>query len=225
MASPPKDANKLSTERLNEAWRKTWYAIVRTLMAWLVRFKYDVKVVGKEKLPATSGGFIIASNHLSNWDPPLVALAATPICISFMAKKELFEIPVLGHAIYHLCAFSVNRQKLEVATIRSAKAVMKHSDWVLGMFPEGTRKNQGELTEAKKGIGVLAAMGKLPVLPFGVTRGGPNNKHFCVAVGDMVPYQPKENSEAYAQRIHEGMMKAKQQSLEALEAWVYPGSK
>ena len=82
-----------------------------------------------------------------------------------MAKKELFAIPVFLPIIYHLGAFPVNREKLELSTIKTAKHILGNSYWNLGIFPQGTRIFSGSLEDIKPGFGYLAKVTKSTVIP------------------------------------------------------------
>ena len=138
------------------------YTILRIIFAIFFQVLFRAKTYGKEHLPA-EGPVILAANHMSNWDPPLLA-TFLPRTVSYMAKIELFEHPVFGAAIRHCHAFPVKRGAADRGAIKAAINVLKQGR-VLGLFPEGTRSKDGKLHKAEAGVGLLAAMSGAPVVP------------------------------------------------------------
>ena len=86
---------------------------------------------------------ILASNHISYFDPFIVSWAVGRK-MAYMAKKELFETKFGRLFLNFLGAFAVNREKLEVSTIKTAIGI-KETGWVLGLFPQGTRETDGNM--------------------------------------------------------------------------------
>lgn len=136
---------------------------IKILKVALVVFK-RWEVFGKDNLPL-DGGVIITSNHSSYWDPIIVGSACSRE-VNFMAKEELFNIPVLGFLIKRLNAFPVKRNEADRTAIRKALVILKNKE-VVGIFPEGAR-NEGELLEPHLGVGLLALKAKVPVLPVAI---------------------------------------------------------
>lgn len=126
------------------------------------RIIFRIEISGRENIPKEGRG-IICSNHISNLDPIMVAIAV-PRPISFMAKKELFENKLLGKLIFSLRAFPVDRQGSDLSAIRNSLKVLKEEN-ILGIFPEGTRVENMDLESTKAGIGLIAIKGKSPVVP------------------------------------------------------------
>ena len=119
---------------------------------------YDFRVEGLENIPKT-GPLIIASNHLSNADPPAVGGFAGLVRDSrFMAKKELFEIPVLGWFFRHCGYISVDRKRAigDFGALEGAIKALQDGESIV-MFPEGTRSKTGQPQKPKSGIGLLVA--------------------------------------------------------------------
>lgn len=126
-----------------------------------------LKVVGRENVPLT-GPLIIAANHASLLDPPLLGVAA-PRVFAIMAKHELFEqkiagVRVLDKIIRGLGAFPVVREKADRKALRHAMQVLQGGQ-ALALFPEGTRTPDGELGPAEAGLGMIAHSTKAPVIP------------------------------------------------------------
>jgi 1-acyl-sn-glycerol-3-phosphate acyltransferase len=139
----------------------TFYALARFLVTTIVRALFGLRVVGAEKVPR-DGGLIVAGNHVSNLDPPVLG-CALPRPVSYMAKKELFAMPVLGPLISRLNAFPVDRQAGGTAALRGALRMLKQGRAVV-MFPEGGRNVSGT-NETKAGVAFLAAASGVAVIP------------------------------------------------------------
>lgn len=128
------------------------------LMGW--------KVQGAENMP-TAGPVILAINHVSLWDP-VVAACSVPRQVSFMAKEELFSIPILGSIFSKLGAFPVKRGQGDMNAIRQSLAVLKGGG-VLGLFPEGTRSKTGEIQKGLPGMVLLMEKSQASVVPVKVS--------------------------------------------------------
>jgi 1-acyl-sn-glycerol-3-phosphate acyltransferase len=140
----------------------TLYPIGKVVCAGFITAAFGgIRVSGAEHVPL-DGGCIIAANHISNFDPPILGVAA-PRPVSYMAKKELFAIPVLGYLIARVQAFPVDRQAGGTAALRASLRMLKEGRCV-GLFPEGGRNVEGD-KEAKGGVAFLAASSGVPVVP------------------------------------------------------------
>lgn len=124
------------------------------------------KIKGLENLPP-EGPVILAINHVSLWDP-IVAACSISRPVSFMAKEELFKVPLLGPILHRLGTFPVKRGQGDMGAIRQSLKILKEQK-VLGLFPEGTRSKTGELQKGLPGIALLMDKGKAAVLPIKVT--------------------------------------------------------
>ncbi len=120
-----------------------------------------LEVKGRENIPLDEG-VIIAPNHISYLDPPLIG-AVLPKNGTFMARKGLFEVPVL-RSLIRRAAFPVDRDKPRPSTIKQAVKRLKSKE-ILIMFPEGRRSESGELMEGKRGIGMVASISKATIIP------------------------------------------------------------
>jgi len=127
---------------------------------------YDIEVVGVDNVPK-DGALIACSNHMSNFDPILLG-AFLPRHIHFMAKRELFKIPVVGQLMKLLGAFPVNREAVEITSIKVALQTLKEGK-TLGIFAQGGRETAAlKEDEGKAGVAMFAVRGGAPVLPIGV---------------------------------------------------------
>lgn len=120
------------------------------------------KIYGSENVPKT-GSVLIVSNHASNFDPPIVAnCVGRPI--AYMAKEELFQIPIFRTVIKLYGAYPVSRGTADRTAIRSALEYLENGRAV-GVFLQGTRTPDGRITDPKRGAALLAAKAKAPLLP------------------------------------------------------------
>jgi len=135
---------------------------LKSLFAGLFGFE----VSGIEHLPPS--GCIIAANHSSYLDPPILGTATPlPRQVRFMAKSELFRVPLLGPIIIRLGAFPVIRGTPDRKAIRKALDLLAQG-WTLGIFPEGTRSKNGELQEPEPGLALIACQAGVPVVPMAI---------------------------------------------------------
>jgi 1-acyl-sn-glycerol-3-phosphate acyltransferase len=137
------------------------YKLVAFIIRWTIRLNGELDVKGKENIPRKEGA-IIAANHISYLDPPLIG-AVVPRRATFIARKGLFEIVWLGWLIKQ-AAFPIDREQTRPSTIKEALRRLKKGE-LLVMFPEGRRSDTGEFLEAKRGIGMLVSLSKVPVVP------------------------------------------------------------
>jgi 1-acyl-sn-glycerol-3-phosphate acyltransferase len=140
----------------------TLYDFLKPPAVCLMRLWFRLESRGREHVPAT-GPVLVVSNHQSVLDPPLIGGAA-PRRLSFLAKAELFRIPLLGRLIHALGARPVRREGADAQALRTALATLQAGEALL-VFPEGTRSETGRLGEAKAGAGMLAVLSGAPVVP------------------------------------------------------------
>ena len=139
------------------------YRLSRHVIWWWLRFKFNVQVTGRENVP-DAGGVIIASNHASYLDPPLMACPLANRVVRFMARDTLFKHPVLRWYMLRTGVVPLSRDRGDVGAIKVAIQLLKSGNCV-GLFPEGTRTMDGNLQQAKGGIGFLIAKASVPVVP------------------------------------------------------------
>ena len=139
-----------------------YYSAARFLAGVVLGALSDWEVKGRERIPRT-GGLIVASNHISFWDPPMVgaALSRGP---HFLAKEELFSTPLLGPLIRSVRAIPIRRGVADLSGMSRAVEILKHGGALL-MFPEGSRMRDGELHPARPGVGRMAVHADVPIVP------------------------------------------------------------
>jgi 1-acyl-sn-glycerol-3-phosphate acyltransferase len=166
------------------------YAFVSWLSRTFFRIAYGVSVTGLENVPRT-GKLIIASNHRSDYDPPILG-GFIPRETHFFAKEELFRNPLLGKLIRYLNAFPVRRGQFDREALQMCIKILE-GDGSLIFFPEGTRAPEDGFLKAKLGLGWLICLTGASVLPVYIhgstvrksqPRGRPT---ICVVFGVPVP--------------------------------------
>ncbi|KON87216.1 acyl-phosphate glycerol 3-phosphate acyltransferase [Sporosarcina globispora] len=138
------------------------YSIAKAVVYGVLKPIYRFEVIGKENFPA-EGGVLLCSNHIDNLDPPVVGINA-PRPVYFMAKEELFSVPVLGKIVPHLNAFPVKRGMSDREALRKGLGILKEGN-VLGLFPEGTRSKTGQLGKGLAGAGFFALRSEAHIVP------------------------------------------------------------
>jgi len=118
-----------------------FYVFIGAVSWPVIRFVYRLEATGLENLPA-AGGFVLAANHTSNFDPWPLGMPLWPERqLYFMAKVELFN-PILGPMLRAGGAFPVRRGEHDVEAIETAVRLCKEGE-IVAMFPEGTRRRKG----------------------------------------------------------------------------------
>jgi 1-acyl-sn-glycerol-3-phosphate acyltransferase len=137
------------------------YRIIKIFLYTFFKVFYGLKVFGLENIPK-GGGFIMAANHASFLDPPVIGGVSTRR-VRFMAREGLFKIPLFG-TFLKIFAFPVKRDKPHPSAIKGAVRRLRQGELIV-MFPEGSRSVDGNLLEAKRGVSVIAAISRMPVVP------------------------------------------------------------
>lgn len=138
------------------------YDLLKFIFIRIFKVLFRCEVIGEEHIPP-EGGVIIAANHRSNWDPALAA-AFVPRYVHFMAKDELFQLPIFGYLITQLYAFPVRRGASDRNAIRTAIKLLTDGK-CLGLFPEGTRSKDGFMGKPEAGLALIALKAGAMVVP------------------------------------------------------------
>lgn len=143
---------------------KLRYRIASRVINFIWRLFFGLRVHNRENI-SQSGGIIVAPNHLTNYDPPLVGAAIWKREAFFFAKEELFIInPFYSWLLKYFNAYKVSRTGIDKEAIRHTEKLLQKGLCVI-MFPEGTRSLKGVLLNAKPGVGYIAARTNVPVIP------------------------------------------------------------
>ncbi len=154
------------------------YAILKLATALLCRLLFRLEGRGTANVPKT-GPVLVVTNHSSLLDPPAVG-AVVPRQLYFLAKAELFGIPLFGRLIRALHARPVRRGAADPSALRIALRVLEGGGALL-VFPEATRQPEGRLAEGRPGAGMLALLSGAPVVPAyvsGTGRAWPKGRMF-----------------------------------------------
>jgi len=138
------------------------YAAGQAVARLCLRLFVGCRVEGREHLPP-QGGFLLAANHKSYLDPPLVG-GFSGRELRYFAKRQLFAVPVFAGLIRAYGAIPVDREGADRRAIAVALALLADGEGLL-VFPEGTRIRRRALGEPKAGIGLLALRSGVPVVP------------------------------------------------------------
>ena len=144
------------------------------------------RIYGAENVPQ-EGPLVVVSNHASDFDPPIVSCSLRRP-VAFMAKEELFKIPVLKQGIELYGAYPVKRGAADRSAIRSALNCLT-GGWAVGLFLQGTRTADARIPEPKLGAALIAAKANVPLLPVSLwgteaifTKGSPVPRSVPVTV-------------------------------------------
>ena len=132
----------------------SFYKIIVRLLRPLFWLFWQPRAEGIENVPENGG--VMVCNHLKWWDPLLLAICIPDRTLHFLAKEELFRIPVIGFLIRRLNAIPVRRNKADVAAVRKCMRVVSDGG-ILLVFPEGTRSKKGELLPFEEGASFIAS--------------------------------------------------------------------
>ncbi|BAU28916.1 1-acyl-sn-glycerol-3-phosphate acyltransferase [Aneurinibacillus soli] len=140
-----------------------WRRVARMILA----FGYRWQVLGRENVPG-SGPLVLCCNHISNWDPITLG-SGLERPVFFMAKEELFHVPIAGKLALECGAFPVKRGSGDRQAIRRALELLKEGHTV-GIFPEGTRNIQadGTMREVQPGAAMIALKSSAQVVPVAI---------------------------------------------------------
>ena len=180
-----------------------WYHFIYILLYPIVHLLYPTRVHHRERIPQ-EGPIMLCASHSNLVDPFLVVyMLGWSRTMRFMAKKELFDIPVIGWILRRAGTFPVDRGSADMGAIRTSMAILKEKG-ILGIFPEGTRLQ--ESGEGKHGAVMLAARTGAQVVPVYIPRHKRLFHRLDLVVGE--PYIMDRNTrgkEAYEEKSCELM--------------------
>lgn len=155
------------------------------------------QVEGRENVPE-KGPLIIVANHISAWDPPVLGCAIPTIRqVQFMAKEELFKNPIVAWVFKTIGTFPVKRNRGDRRALKNAMDILDNGG-TLGLFPEGTRNESGNLGEAKPGAVLIACRTEAPILPVALKNTGSGSDHHPIKV---VIGKPFKLDQYYSRRL------------------------
>ena len=168
----------------NNFYQKIVYQLVSLLIIFpIYKLLFRGLLIGRENIPK-KGSFILVSNHGSLLDPPLLGHAVGRN-ISFMAKSELFSIPLLGSIIRACGAYPVKRGIVDKTTIKIACEKLSNNNSI-GIFIDGTRQKDGRVNKPKQGAALLACKNQKLLLPVAII-----NSHRLIRLRFFIPFFTK----------------------------------
>jgi 1-acyl-sn-glycerol-3-phosphate acyltransferase len=165
-----------------------FYRFCRFIVVTLFRLMYRWRYVGYENIPQT-GPVILASNHIHNFDPFLVAAPAKRF-INFMAKEELFRFAPIGRLVRYLGAFPVRRGMSDKRALKTSLDITQNGGCLM-IFPEGHRSKTGEIQQGLPGVAFIARKAQCPIVPIAIIGPYRFRKKLSVRVGK--PFYPNED--------------------------------
>jgi 1-acyl-sn-glycerol-3-phosphate acyltransferase len=190
----------------------SFYSFAKSVVYGALKPIYRMEVMGEENFPK-EGGVLLCINHIHNFDPPIVGIIA-PRPIHFMAKEELFSVPILGKLLPHLNAFPVKRGMSDREALRKGLKVLKEGN-VLGLFPEGTRSKTGELGKGLAGAGFFALRTDAQVLPCAIIGPYKAFSRLKVVYGKPIDMKALRENKTSAEEMTEVIMNEIQKLIEA----------
>jgi 1-acyl-sn-glycerol-3-phosphate acyltransferase len=196
-----------------------WYRTIRLIAGGIPSGVYRVRMVHRDRLPAT-GGYVLAPSHRSMMDIPFTAwLSRRPL--RYMGKASLFRIPVAGSFFRSLGGFGVARDGTDRKALRDAMAMLQAGE-VLLVYPEGTRQSGPTIAALQPGAAYLALRAGVPIVPVGlagteeIMRGHPGKfprfQRVVMVVGEPIVGEPRaggvvprEQVDALTARLHDAV--------------------
>jgi 1-acyl-sn-glycerol-3-phosphate acyltransferase len=181
----------------------TFYTFARSVVNTIIKPLYRIEVIGLEKFPR-EGGVLLCSNHIHNFDPLVVGITAKRP-IHFMAKEEIFKVPVLGNIVRKCNAFPVKRGMSDRDALRTGLKILKEGN-VFGLFPEGTRSKSGEIGKGLAGAGFFALRTDAEVVPCAIIGPYKSFRKLKVVYGNPINMEAMRESKASAEQVTELIM-------------------
>lgn len=156
-----------------------FYTVIYSVFARLVRGVFRIKIIGAENEPQEECGLIVCGNHLSFADPVIIGASLTRQ-VHFLAKRELFKVPLLGRLIRAFGAYPISRGSADVGAIKKTIELANSGECV-GIFPQGTRCMGVAPTveSARSGIGMVSVHTDAPILPVAIVTKKYKVRPFC----------------------------------------------
>ena len=179
------------------------YSFAKTVVYTALKPIYRFEVIGAENFPK-EGGILLCANHIDALDPPVVGINS-PRPVNFMAKEELFNLPILKSILPGVRAFPVKRGMSDRDALRRAIKLLKEGE-VVGLFPEGTRSKDGTLGKGFSGAGFFALRGEANVVPCAIIGPYKPFRRLKIVFGEAIDIGPYRDRKASADEVTEVIM-------------------
>ncbi|OXS71303.1 lysophospholipid acyltransferase family protein [Priestia filamentosa] len=180
------------------------YGFARGVVKSILTPLFRVEIIGKENIPKDAG-VIVCSNHISNFDPPVVGMTF-PRPVYFMAKAELFKVPGLKTLLPKIYAFPVKRGLSDRDALRKGISILKEGS-ALGLFPEGSRSKDGKLGKGMAGVGFFALRSNAVIVPCAVIGPYKPFKKLQVVYGKPIDVTEMRKERVSSEEVTEVVMK------------------
>ena len=162
MDNHPPGATVVRRQREPKVSLGLYYLFKWSIVNPMFRTYFRGRIYGAENMPK-AGPVLVVANHASDFDPPIVSCCVRRP-VSYMAKQELFKVPVLAPAIRLYGAYPVQRGGAARGAIRAALQQLEQG-WAVGVFLQGTRTRDGRIPDPKLGAAMIAAKAQVPLVP------------------------------------------------------------
>ncbi|MEB1806864.1 MAG: 1-acyl-sn-glycerol-3-phosphate acyltransferase [Bacillaceae bacterium] len=181
------------------------YVFGRGLCRSFFSTTYRVETIGLENIPK-EGPVLLCSNHIHNFDPPFLG-SYVPRKVHYMAKAELFKVPLLGRMITAVGAFPVKRGAGDKQALKLGLKILKEGE-ALGLFPEGTRSKDGKLGKGLAGAGFFALRTDAVVIPCAIIGSYKPFSKLRVIYGEPLEMESLRAAKASSGEVTDYIMKA-----------------
>ncbi|WP_408006544.1 lysophospholipid acyltransferase family protein [Pseudalkalibacillus sp. A8] len=188
------------------------YNLGRNLFNGIFFAGYKLRVSGLENVPKEDG-VLICTNHISFLDPPLVGCSSGRT-VHFMAKAELFKVPVLKSILPGIHAFPVRRGMSDKQALRRGLELLRNGKAV-GLFPEGTRSKTGSIADGLAGAGFFALKTDAKVVPCAIIGPYKLFKEVKIVYGSPIDFSELKEQKASAKVATEKIMEEIRKLYEA----------
>jgi 1-acyl-sn-glycerol-3-phosphate acyltransferase len=161
------------------------YNVIRGIVSVFFHLFFRIEIKGLDNVPK-SEGILVCPNHYTNWDPLLVGITF-PRKVRFLAKHDVFKIPVIGYLLKKAGMIPVKRGEADINAIKTTIKALKENQ-AIGLFPEGTRIKGGELGKANPGVAMFSIKSGKSVLPVLVSGNYKLFSKLKVTVGEPINF-------------------------------------
>lgn len=165
--------------------------IIIAILRLFVKLIYRIDVTGRDYLNIDNG-FVLTANHKSNWDV-VVLYAMLNKDLNFMAKAELFENKIFAWILKKFGAFPVKRNTNDIVAVKQALQIL-NSGKILAIFPEGTRRAELDVDNAKAGAVLFASRCQKPIVPIAIAGEYKLGAKLNIVIGEPVYFAEKKLS-------------------------------
>jgi 1-acyl-sn-glycerol-3-phosphate acyltransferase len=181
----------------------TFYDFAKSVVYGVFKPWYRIEAIGLEHFPK-EGGVLLCANHIHNFDPLVVGIMA-PRPVHYMAKEEIFSVPVLGNIVRKCNAFPVKRGFNDREALRTGLKLLKDGH-VFGLFPEGTRSKTGEIGKGLSGAGFFALRTTALVVPCAIIGPYKSFRKLKIVYGQPIDMDEIRKEKASAEQVTELIM-------------------